>query len=175
MGTKFFWGLIIIIFVAAGLGGFFLFKQKSSKINVLPEFKKSPDFQLQDYQGKEIKLRNFREKNVIVNSWATWCPFCKEELKDLAAVQKEFGDQIVIIAVGRAESLEVAKKYTDNLGVNGSLIFLLDPADSFYQSIGGFSMPETIFIDKNGFIRAHKRGPMNLEEIRRKIQQAFNI
>lgn len=83
----------------------------------------------------------------------------------------QFGNQILIIAVDRQEPLEVAKKYTDEVGVTNELTFVLDPDDSFYRSIGGFSMPETIFVSREGIIKIHKRGQMSLEEIREKIRK----
>lgn len=135
---------------------------------------KAPDFHLQDYNGKPVGLADFPGRPLVINAWAAWCPFCRKELVDFAAVQTEFGDKVVIIAIDRAESLETAKTYSDELGVTSNLIFLLDPGDSFYQSIGGFSMPETIFVDKNGNIVDHKRGPMEADEIRRRTQKIFN-
>jgi thiol-disulfide isomerase/thioredoxin len=129
------------------------------------------DLVLNDYKGKTVKLSDFAGKPLVINSWASWCPFCRQEIPDFVTAQKEFGDKVVIVAVNRQESLEVAKGYTDKQGTTNNLIFLLDPSDSFYQSIGGFSMPETIFVDKNGNIAEHKRGPMDLNEIRQKIQQ----
>ncbi len=136
-----------------------------------PKSDKAPDFHLQDYNDKTVSLTDFTGKPVVINSWAAWCPFCQKELVDFAAAQKEFEDQVVIVAIDRAESREVAKKYSDELGVTGDLIFLLDPSDSFYQSIGGFSMPETIFVAKNGAIMDHKRGPMEIDEIRDRIRK----
>lgn len=130
-----------------------------------------PDFHLQDYNGKTVSLADFAGKPVIINSWAAWCPFCRKELVDFAAAQKEFGDKVAIVAIDRTEPLNTAKKYTDELGVTKDMIFLLDPSDGFYQSIGGFSMPETIFVDSDGDIVFHKRGPMNIEEISERIQQ----
>jgi len=130
---------------------------------------KAPDFALQDYAGKTVKLADLTGKPIIINSWAAWCPFCKKELSDFVAAQKEFGDKVVIIAIDRSESLAVAKGYTDQQGITDNLLFLLDPSDSFYQSIGGFSMPETIFVDTDGNIVFHKRGPMDINEIRDKI------
>jgi thiol-disulfide isomerase/thioredoxin len=143
---------------------------KTSEISGLAEPQKAPDFNLRDYKGKPVTLSDFVGKSLVINSWAAWCPFCVQELPDFAIAQKEFGDKITIIAINRAESLKVAREYTDNLGVTDQLIFLLDPEDSFYRSIGGFSMPETIFVDKNGNIIQHKRGPLNLEEIRERIK-----
>ena len=142
----------------------------NTQIEPLTRADKAPDFALQDYNGKTVQLADFAGKPLVINSWAAWCPFCKKELVDFATVQKEFGSDAVIIAIDRAESLEIAKKYSDELGVTGDLIFLLDPSDSFYQSIGGFSMPETIFVDRDGRIVIHKRGPMALDEIREKIR-----
>lgn len=130
-----------------------------------------PDFTLQDYDGKTVRLADFAGKPLVINSWAAWCPFCKKELPDFVTAQKEFGDKVVIIAIDRAESLGVARGYTDQQGTTNDLIFLLDPSDSFYRSIGGFSMPETIFINKNGEITTHKRGPMDINEMRQKINE----
>lgn len=135
---------------------------------------RAPNFSLKDYSGETFSFADFEGIPMVINSWAAWCPFCRKELADFAVAQKEFGDVVIIIAIDRAESRETAKKYTDELGVTNSMIFLLDPSDSFYQSIGGFSMPETIFIDKNGNIAEHKRGPMEINEIRQKIQKLLS-
>lgn len=132
---------------------------------------KAPDFSLKDYRGNTVKLADFQGKPLVINSWAAWCPFCRKELVDFATVQKEYGDQIVIIAIDRAETLATAKKYSDEVGVTNDLVFLLDPGDSFYQSIGGFSMPETIFVDKNGVTVDHRRGPMEVAEIRERMKK----
>ncbi len=130
-----------------------------------------PDLTLQDYQKKQVKLIDFKGKSLLLNTWASWCPFCQKELPDFVTAQKEFGDQVLIVVINRAESLEIAKEYSDQLGVTNELVLLLDPEDSFYQAMGGFSMPETLFIDRDGFIKAHKRGLMELEEIRRRIEE----
>ncbi len=162
------------ILVALVAGGLIISRtgdhQNMSSTNK-PTAERAPDFALQDYNSKTVNLADFAGKPVVINSWAAWCPFCRKELVDFAAAQKEFGESVVIIAIDRAESREIAKKYSDELGVTGDLIFLLDPLDSFYKSIGGFSMPETIFVDTDGFIREYKRGPMDVQEIKQKIQK----
>jgi len=50
-----------------------------------------------------------------------------------------------------------------------------DPNDSFYKSIGGFAMPETLFIDGEGNIRLHKRGPMTYEEMKVAVEKIIAI
>lgn len=160
--------LVIAVLIALGAGGFILVQR--GKIDLPTTVRPMPSLTFIDYAGQEIPLSQFSGKPVIVNAWASWCPFCVEELPDFISLQGEFKDKITVVAVNRAESLTNAKDYTDGRGLTEKLIFLLDPADSFYQAIGGFSMPETIFIDKEGKIVFHKRGPMDLEEMRRRVQ-----
>ena len=163
--------IIIGVLVVGGVGWLVVSSRNTSDNSRQPESERAPDFALQDYVGKTVKLSDFAGKPVVINSWAAWCPFCRKELVDFAAAQKEFGDTAAFVAVDRAESHDIAKRYTDELGVTGGMVFLLDPSDGFYQSIGGFSMPETIFVDAKGVIVFHKRGPMDLTEIRERVQQ----
>jgi len=166
---------IVIGIVTLGLivGGFFVLNSPSTEDQNLVSKQKDlstvPDFSFQDYEGNVVTNESFPGKVLIINAWATWCPFCINELPDFVELQKEFADEIVVIAIDRAESLDKAKTYTDNKKITDSIVFLLDSEDSFYQSTGGFSMPETIFVDTEGNIRIHKRGPMSLNEMRGKV------
>jgi thiol-disulfide isomerase/thioredoxin len=121
-----------------------------------------------DYNGNTVSLENFSGKPLVVNSWAVWCPFCVKELDDLAQLQEEFQDEIVVVAINREEPLEKAETFTDSINVTDKIQFWLDLEDSFYKAIGGFGMPETLFIDADGEIIIHKRGPMDLNEMREK-------
>jgi len=168
-------GVIIIVLLAVSF--FNVDQQYQDAANTPPDeqFEKLPAFSLKDYDGNTIRSSDFFGKPLVVNSWAAWCPFCKKELPDFVTVQKEFADQVVFIAIDRAEPLSVAKQYSDELGVTDDLVFLLDPSDSFYRSIGGFSMPETIFVDADGNIRDHKRGPMSVPEIRQRVEKLLTL
>ena len=100
------------------------------------------DLTFVDYDGNTVALADFSGKPLVINSWASWCPFCVKELPDFVLLQKKF-PEMVVIAVDRRESLNTAKSYTDDIGITDDLVFLLDNSDSFYRSIGGFTMPET--------------------------------
>lgn len=164
--------IVVVILVTAGAGFFLLQKSQSPE---LQEETTTPsgvlDLKLKNYNGETVSLADFKGKPLVINSWAAWCPFCRKELPDFVAIKKEFGDKITIVAIDRIEPKETAKRYSDELGVTDDLIFLLDPSDSFYRFIGGFSMPETVFVNKNGDITTHKRGPMDINEMRQKINE----
>ena len=164
-------GIAVII---AGAALFIAGNRDGNQETGTSDFDTFAAFSLVDYHGNRVSLEEFRSIPLVINSWAVWCPFCRKELPDFAELQKEFGDQIVVIAVDRQEPLEKAKGYTDELGISNNLLFLLDSSDSFYKSIGGFSMPETIFVNSNGEIVVHKRGPMELGEMREYTNKIVN-
>jgi len=147
--------------------------QKSFVINN-DDPEKAPIFELQDYSGEIVSLKDFKGKVVVVNAWASWCPFCVNELPDFETLQNEFPDEIVVVAINRAEPLEFAKSFSDKLGLSESYTFLIDRDDTFYKSIGGFSMPETLFVNKKGEVELHKRGPMKIDEMRAIVESILN-
>ncbi len=119
---------------------------------------------LQDFSGVEHNIVS-NKKISMINSWATWCTFCMRELPELATLQEEFEDDLLIVAVNRGEKLKKAKRKIEEKGLIGRLLFLVDPSNVFYKTIGGFTSPETVFTDSSGKILFHKRGPMSLQEM----------
>jgi thiol-disulfide isomerase/thioredoxin len=176
---------IITIIIILIIGGGFLMLRNGgeAEINTSTQeeiasedtkYDKVPDLSFIDYAGNTFSLSDLKGKPHVVNSWAVWCPFCRAELEDFAKLQEEFGNEITVVAIDRQEPLSKAKGFSDEIGVTNMMTFLLDPKDTFYKSIGGFSMPETLFADKDGNVIVHKRGPMALEEMREKVNLTIN-
>jgi thiol-disulfide isomerase/thioredoxin len=53
----------------------------------------APDWQLNDVDGKPVKLSDFKGKVVTLDFWATWCPPCRAEIPGFVALQKKFADK----------------------------------------------------------------------------------
>lgn len=129
-----------------------------------------------DLEGNPIELTDYTGNVLVVNSWASWCPFCVTELQDFATLAKEYRDQgVVILAINRSESKEQVERFLNSVGQLTDITFVLDPDDNFYSSVGGFSMPETVFYDTTGELVRHKRGFMDLEEMRRHVEEAQGV
>lgn len=150
---------VIVVVIILLVGGYFVFTTESTNGGV------APSFSLENYEGNIVSSSDFEGKIQVINVWASWCPFCVKELEDFAQLQEEFQD-IVVIGINRGEKIDTAKGYTDELGITGRMILLLDEKSSYYGSIGGFSMPETLFVKGDGTIFLHKRGPLTFDEMK---------
>jgi thiol-disulfide isomerase/thioredoxin len=57
------------------------------------------NFNLQTQGGKSISLSDYQGKIVVVNFWASWCSVCRSEKPSLESLEKEYGDDIKVLAV----------------------------------------------------------------------------
>ena len=103
--------------------------------------------------------------------WASWCGPCKRELPDIQELQSRHPDDLVVIALNRAEPLGRAQSFLDDLTssdggqgisfrVNG-----LDPDDTLYDEFRGLGMPLSIFIDPDGVVTQVHNGLITIEQM----------
>lgn len=127
-----------------------------------------------DLEGNPFSFDQFRGQVRVVNAWASWSPFCVTELTNLETLANEYADQnVAVIGVNRKEPKEKAQAFLGHIGSFSKTHFAIDLTDAFYTSIGGFSMPETIFYDTKGNIVFHARGAMTLDQMREHTKAAL--
>lgn len=170
--------ILLVLLSAAAYLVWFSPSAKERKISALPDdnFNKvSQSLELTDLNGTPVALKDFRGSTLVVNSWASWCPFCIQELPDFERLSQEFADaNVKVLAVNRAESKVQIESYLRTLQSFESMLILQDTNDTLYRAMGGFSMPETVFYDTTGNVVFHKRGFMNYEEMKIHLNQALN-
>ena len=52
----------------------------------------APDFTVLDYEGNAVKLSDYKGKPVVLNFWATWCYYCKQEMPDFDKAAEKYSD-----------------------------------------------------------------------------------
>lgn len=164
--------IILLALLFVGVVLYIAPREAIAPTNTNTPLERVPDLTFINYKLEPVRLSSFSGKPLIITAWNSTCLYCKEELENLSILKSELGMDVAIVAINRQESAAIAKIVTDPLKLEGpnALTLLLDSSDSFYRSIGGFSMPETLFVDRSGFVRIHKRGPMSLDEMREKAQ-----
>lgn len=125
----------------------------------------APDFTLKDLNGKDVKLSDYRGKIVILNFWAVWCKYCKDEMPDLNELNKELekGNEAVILAVDVQESPNTVNKYLSSNNIN--LNVLLDQDGSVTQTYGVTSFPTTFILNKDGTLYTYILGATNKDTL----------
>lgn len=142
-------------------------KNEENEENEESEIKEAiiaPDFELQSMDGTMIKLSDLRDKNVIINFWATWCGFCVKEMPDLQKLQETYkDDDLLILAVNVGETKEEVQKFIDENQLN--LTVLLDKDNSVSNIYGLTSFPSTLAINKKGEVITGYVGMLTYEQM----------
>ena len=161
-------GLVLFVFVL-GCGVFLAISPYSPLSGLHNDLKNIDPVESQSYtdlDGNIVDLSAFAGKPLVINSWATWMPFSKDELVALGVAQATYGDAVKIIAINRMEDKAVVRSYFSTYGISESnVLILIDPADTFYKSISGYAMPETALYAFDGKIVNHIRGVFVKEEL----------
>lgn len=123
----------------------------------------APDFTLTDLGGQSVSLSSFRGKPVLLNFWASWCPPCRKEMPELQKFHERYGDQIALLGVNWGESAKTVKEFLESFGVR--YLNLLDERGTAFVLYRLTGIPESFFIDPEGFIRGVWIGPLTAEEI----------
>jgi cytochrome c biogenesis protein CcmG/thiol:disulfide interchange protein DsbE len=105
-----------------------------------------------DYRGRVVALR----------FWADWCPYCKDEMRDLQAVYTRERDAgLVILAVNVGQSAEVARRFARSLGITYEVA--LDQDAEVSGRYGVVGLPLTYFVDRGGRVRGKILGEATAE------------
>jgi len=176
---------IFIIVVVAIVGSILILENPFASSSVVKQTQTSgppigteigwqaPDFRLQSLSGEQVTLSDLRGKIVIVNFWASWCPFCVEEMPEFEKLSQEMGDKIVILGINRGESVEKQNEFLSSLQEKITYRLLLDPNDGAAKAYNIKVMPTTFFLNENGIIAQKKLGPLTLDEIKQLVSKSY--
>ena len=131
---------------------------------------KAPDFTVLDYDGNEVKLSDYKGKPVVLNFWATWCFYCKEEMPDFNLAYEKYPDiefLMVNATDGYQETVEKAKQYYEDEGFDFNIYF--DTNMDAVTNYGLTGYPATFFIDEEGYLEASAGGMIDYEMLEKGI------
>lgn len=132
----------------------------------------APDFELQDLDGRTVRLSDFRGKVVFLNFWATWCPPCRQEMPEIRRLVEKNLPDVVVVGVNTSDTAPPAevKAFMEKNGY--PWLVLYDKGSLVGRRYGVVYLPTSYFIGPDGTVRGRYIGPMSLPVMERYIQQA---
>lgn len=126
-----------------------------------------------DFDGNPVDINQFAGKVLVVYAWASWSPQSEAGLRELSAISERYKDRsdVVIIALNRKETREVAHSYLDYIGNPEGLRYVFDPNDTFFSSTQSYAMPRAVIYNTNGIIAAEWQGETHESDIEAKINE----
>ncbi|MBM7074472.1 TlpA family protein disulfide reductase [Shewanella sp. 202IG2-18] len=125
----------------------------SLNIYAADNFKPAPDFSLKDASGKTHTLKSYAGKPLIIQFWATWCPYCKKLQPGLNKIYHKFTDKngvhkVQVIGISFDEEKNAQPALV--LKQRGIDFPTLLNGEQVAKAYGVQGTPTTFFIDKNG-------------------------
>lgn len=118
--------------------------------------KKFTDLKGFDPEGKEVSLSDYAGNGrvVLVDFWASWCPYCIAEMPDLVAAYAKYKDKgFEIVGVSLDDKNDLWKAGIEKSNATWAHISDLKGWESeLSKTYAIFSLPQTVLIDKDGTI-----------------------
>jgi cytochrome c biogenesis protein CcmG/thiol:disulfide interchange protein DsbE len=132
----------------------------------------APTIEMVGFDGETIALAGFAGTPVVLNFWASWCPFCIAEMPDFEDSSNAHAEQVAFIGVNLQDDAGAA----DGLAVETGVTYQLarDPQGVVYSAFGGIGMPTTVFIGADGIVREVVTGKLTRGDLDAKIDQHFD-
>ena len=128
----------------------------------------APELSLQNVNGEAESLIGYRDKVVLVNNWATWCPPCKAEIPTLEAYYKAHtADGFVIIGVEAGEPQNDVLKFVQESGM--SYPVWIDLNGAALDAFNNKNLPSSYVIDRSGTVRLAWVGEISSEMLEKYV------
>ncbi|MCM8804384.1 MAG: TlpA family protein disulfide reductase [Candidatus Omnitrophica bacterium] len=128
------------------------------------ENKKAHDFSLISIDGKLIRLSDYKNKKVILNFWASWCPPCRAEIPDFVRFYNENKEKVVIIGIAVSSKEKDVKEIVEKFKITYPICMSDGKIEKLYGPIN--AVPTTFIIDENGNIKYKKVGMMDENQLK---------
>ena len=121
------------------------------------ELQTAPDFKLKDLTGNNIFMKQLRGNTVLLNFWATWCPYCRKSIPELVDLQKRYKNRGLVVLGISTESRRQANDKTliafkNEYKINYSILRADKDIRQKYFHNRRMGLPTTFVINSDGKI-----------------------
>ena len=116
-----------------------------------------------DYEGEPVTFGAFADGQVtVVNIWATWCPYCIDEMQDYQELYDRYGDEVQFVMLDYAPDdgeVQAAASYVEEHGFTFPVYFDTQGEMGDYFKV--YAYPTTVVIGADGEVLNNAPGRIN--------------
>lgn len=164
-------GLVLAALVGtAAIGDAVHGVQRFDRMGPLGPGKPVPQFSVERLEGGRFDTAALDGRVHVVTFWATWCPYCRDELTELDAMMDRWpSDEVAMVAVNRegggltrAQVVAVAQQY--QRATHLRVPIAIDDG-AMARAFGVGPIPHTAIFDRQGQLRHVHQGRVSGETI----------
>jgi thiol-disulfide isomerase/thioredoxin len=124
---------------------------------------------------KPISTQDWKNKVLVVNFWASWCPPCVEEMPALDKIQGEYDPKKMLIVGIGIDSPSNIRQFIETTVISYPIVLGGLGGNDINKMLGNPSgaLPFTVVINAKGNITGKKLGKISEDELRKLIKEAI--
>jgi thiol-disulfide isomerase/thioredoxin len=108
-------------------------------------------------------IRDFEDRPVVINLWATWCPPCRRELPMMARMAAERQD-VPFLFINQGKSADKVRSYLSTARIDLRHV-LLDAAMAVSRHYAAPGLPVTLYLRQDGTLASLHTGEISREAL----------
>ena len=121
---------------------------------------KATNIILQNSEDNIVDMSKIKNKTIILNFWASWCPPCKREMPSLQSFYAKYKNKIEVLAVASGQGDDDVFPFISKMNPEPTFNILYDVNQVASINYNIQAMP-TSFIIKNGYITHYAVGEID--------------
>jgi thiol-disulfide isomerase/thioredoxin len=132
----------------------------------------APKFHAKSLDGEKFNNESVRGKAVLIEFWATWCPYCRRDQPAIDAIVEQYEPKgLIVLAVDVKEPRKKVQKYLEN-SPRACKIVLMDDTN-LTATFPPKSFPSYVLIDQDGNIAGTHKGTAGEDGLRRMLRKVI--
>ncbi|WP_055108281.1 peroxiredoxin family protein [Paenibacillus ihumii] len=135
---------------------------------------RAPDFTLQNLDGEEVQLSDYRGRTVMLNFWASWCPPCRIEMPHMERFYERYAEKGAVVLAVNMTHLEEGKEHVESFLEEFGLTFphAVDETGRVTEQYQIMAYPTTYVLDSEGVITQRFQGAIDYNMMKEAYEKA---
>lgn len=107
--------------------------------------------QFKDFDRQQQPLAQFKGRPMLVYFWATWCKSCKQEVPELIALHKKFGNKLSVVGIA-VDNADKVREFVQQNRINYPVLLGSNDAVALSKQLGNTvgGLPFAVVLDAQG-------------------------